>query len=313
MTSRQLAALLLTACIWGGSFLYIRVLVDAGVEPIGVAAIRTTIGGLSLLPFAWMARDRFPRQPRTLAVLGVLSLTNFAVPWTLVAVSEEHINSSVASIVNSAMPFWTAIFAVILTRADKLAGAQVAGLTLGFLGVAALLGSDITDVGGSSMTGIVLMLAATAFAGVSSVAIRRWMSQVHPLPLAFGQIAGASALLLPAALLSGAYTGAEAGAAEVGSALALGGLGSGFAIVIFMWLISSAGPVRAAVVTYIIPPIGVFLGWAVLDEPIGWNLVAGLALIAAGVALVQGVPGLRPWIRLSPPPTVEPADSPAGD
>jgi len=52
VTSRQLAALLLTACIWGGSFLYIHVLVDAGVEPIGVAAIRTTIGGLSLLPFA---------------------------------------------------------------------------------------------------------------------------------------------------------------------------------------------------------------------------------------------------------------------
>jgi drug/metabolite transporter (DMT)-like permease len=60
-----------------------------------------------------------------------------------------------------------------------------------------------------------------------------------------------------------------------------------------MMLIQEIGPVRASVVTYLLPPIGVFLGWLVLDEGIGWNLVGGLACVVAGVALVQGIPAGR--------------------
>jgi drug/metabolite transporter (DMT)-like permease len=79
------------------------------------------------------------------------------------------------------------------------------------------------------------------------------------------------------------------GAAEWGSVAALGGLGSGVAVIAYMWLIGSLGPVRASVVTYLMPPIGVLLGWAVLDEHIGWNLVLAILLIVSGVALVQNL------------------------
>ena len=309
MTSRQLAALCTAAAVWGGSFLYVRVLIDAGMEPIGVSALRSVFGLLTLAPFGWAARARFPRCPATIAGLAALGLANFAGPWTLVALSEERIPSGVASIVNSAMPFWTAAFAVILAKADPLGRSQVAGLVLGFLGVVALLGNDILDLETSSIAGVGLMLAATALAGFSSVAIRRWMSHVHPLPLTVGQIGFGSVYLLPAALATGAYSGASIGLKEAGAAFALGGVGSGFVVVMFMWLIASAEPVRATVVTYLIPPIGVFLGWAVLDERVGWNLVAGLGLVAAGVGLVQGMPRLRPLVRLSPPPRVDPTRS----
>jgi drug/metabolite transporter (DMT)-like permease len=69
----------------------------------------------------------------------------------------------------------------------------------------------------------------------------------------------------------------------------LGLLGSGTTVMAYMWLIGQVGPVRASVVTYLIPPTGVFLGWLLLDESIGWNMVAGIALILAGVASVQGL------------------------
>ncbi|MCZ7578976.1 MAG: DMT family transporter [Dehalococcoidia bacterium] len=90
------------------------------------------------------------------------------------------------------------------------------------------------------------------------------------------------------------------------SALALGALGSGIAVAAYMWLIQEAGPVSASVVTYLIPPVGVFVGWLVLDERIGWNMLGGLACILAGVAFVQGFPlrrlaGRRPAAPLPAP------------
>lgn len=291
MTPRQLAALLFLAATWGGSFLYVRVLVDAGVEPLGVSAIRTGVGVATLLPFAVWARDQFPRDARTWLALCVLGVTNFIAPWTLVAISQQHIPSGVASIVNSAMPLWTAIFTVILLRADPLRPAQCAGLLLGFLGVVALLGDDLRHLSGDSTAGVGAMLFATAMAGISTVSIRRWMGHVAPIALTVGQVGSAAALLLPVAIGTGAYSGVHFGLPEIASAAAVGAVGSGVAVVAFMWLIADAGAVRASVVTYVVPPIGVFLGWAILDEPIGWSLVIGLALVAAGVALVQGVAG----------------------
>lgn len=304
MTPRQLAALLFMAVIWGGSFLYVRVLVDAGVQPTGVSAIRTVVGVISLLPFALWARDQFPRDWRTWLALCGLGVINFVAPWTLVAISQQHIPSGVASIVNSAMPLWTAIFTIALLRADPLRPVQFAGLVLGFLGVVALLGSDLRDLTGDAAAGVGAMLLATALAGLSTVIIRRWLGHVAPIALTVGQVGFAAVLLLPFALATRAYSGVHFGAAEFASAAALGALGSGIAVVAFMWLIADAGAVRASVVTYIVPPIGVFLGWAILDEPIGWSLVLGLALIAGGVALVQGLPGMlasRPR-RVGPAP-----------
>jgi len=78
------------------------------------------------------------------------------------------------------------------------------------------------------------------------------------------------------------------GAAQWGSLATLGIVGSGLAAAAYVWLIGEVGAVRASVVTYMMPPIGVLLGWLVLDERIGWNLVFGLGFVIGGVALVQG-------------------------
>ncbi|MEP7217257.1 MAG: DMT family transporter, partial [Anaerolineaceae bacterium] len=118
----------------------------------------------------------------------------------------------------------------------------------------------------------------------------------------------ATLYLWPAALSTGAFASAELGAGQWGSLLALGCAGSGIGVIGYMWLIGEVGPIRAAVVTYLIPPIGVFLGWLVLGEPIGWNLLGGLACVVAGVGLVQGLP-VRGRVRR--PPSVVPAGAAA--
>ncbi|MCE7928433.1 MAG: DMT family transporter [Dehalococcoidia bacterium] len=289
MTTRQVAALLTLALVWGASFLFIRVLADADVQALGISSGRTALGLATLVPFAWIARRQFPRDGRTWMALAGLGFANFALPWSLYGYGEHHVESGVASIINSGMPLWAAIFSVMLIRADDFSRARVLGLALGFGGVVAVMGGGTSGVDGESLRGMLAMVGATVCYAFSSVSIRRWLGHVPALPLTIGQIGFAACFLAPVALATGAFDDARMGAAEWGSLLTLGAAGSGFAVVIYMWLIGEVGAVRAAVVTYMMPPIGVTLGWLLLDEPVGWNLLVGLALIVAGVALVQGV------------------------
>ncbi len=297
MTSRQLTILLALGATWGASFLFIKVLVDAGVAPAGVSAGRSTLGALTLLPLAWRVRDQFPRSRRTWGALAALGFINFAFPWTLFSFAAQHSPSGASSVVNALQPIWSAIFALALLKSDRMSGGRIAGLMLGFGGVFVLMGQDMLDADREGMAAILLMATATACYAFSGVFISRWLKHVKPLPLAASQITFCAIYLIPVALLTGAYSEMDATAGPIASLLLLGGLGSGIAIVAFMWLIQEAGPVRAAVVTYLMPPVGVFLGWLVLDEAIGWNLILGLAFIISGVALVQQVPVASLWRR----------------
>ncbi|GAB4333515.1 MAG: DMT family transporter [Dehalococcoidia bacterium] len=308
MTARQLAALLTAATIWGGSFLFIRVLVDAGVEPMGVAASRMAIGVVTLAPFAVAARGQLPRRPSALALLAVLGVVNFAVPFTLFGFAEQRVTSGTAAVVNASMPFWTAILAALFVAGEGFTRSRTLGLVAGFLGVAAVASGDVAVDDGGAVTGVLLVLLATFCYGVSAVAIRRWLMGVPALWITTLQLLFGALVVGPLALATGAYDDAAMGLAEWSSMLALGAGGSALAILLYMWLIGEVGPVRAAVVTYLPPPIGVFLGWLLLGEPIGWGLIAGLVLVVGGVAMVQGPEFVRLAVRsMFRRPVVEPA------
>ena len=287
MNSRQLTVLLVLSCIWGASFLFIKVIVDAGIGPAGLTAGRSILGFLTLLPLVYRYRAQFPRSGRTWAALAGLGILNFGLPWTLFAIAESDAPSGAASVVNALQPLWAALFAIPLLKSAWFGGWRLTGLLLGFAGVCLLMGQDLFNSDGAGARAIVIMAGATACYALSNVLIGRSLRDLAPLPLAAGQLGFAALFLVPIALFTGSFRDVSVSPAPILSMLALGGLGSGMALVAFMWLLKQVGPVRSAVVTYIMPPIGVWLGWLVLGEPVGWNLLVGLALIISGVALVQ--------------------------
>ncbi len=294
MTAKQFAALSGVGLVWGASFLFVRVLLNAGVAPFGVSAARTAFGALAMLPFAFALRRQLPRSRRTWLAMAILGLLNFALPWTLFSFAGRLVPSGIGSITNSANPLLAAIVSASLFKFEPLTKRQIGGLVVGFLGVVALLGEDLANLGGSAPRAIALMLAAVTCYALSSASIRRWFSDVPSVLLAFTQVTFAAIYLAPIAYFDGSFESAHFGWEQWATLLALGAGGSGIAVVWYMWLIRNVGPVRASLVTYIIPPVGISLGWLVLDEPIGWNMLAGLVLILGGLALVQGVRLKRP-------------------
>jgi drug/metabolite transporter (DMT)-like permease len=286
VTPKALLALLALGATWGASFLFIKVIVEE-TSPLEVAEGRMFFGALAV--GAVMALRKTPlRWPLSLWIkVGVWALVGVVVPFILIAWAEEHIASGTASVLNSTMPLFTVLFAALFLIEEQLSPLRLAGLMVGFVGVVVLTGGDIYDVRDANVLGQLAVVGAAACYGIGTVYARTLLKQVDPLGLSGGQLVLGTLLVLPLLLAVRGTPDYSLSAEAWLSLLALGVLGSGFAFVAYLWLVDNVGSVRSSLVTYIIPIVGLFLGWAVLDESIGVNTVLGCALIIAGVATVM--------------------------
>ena len=297
MRALHVIALAVVAVALGSAFLFIRVLVDAGMEPLGVGAARTGVSLAVLTPIMYWQRVMLPRDARIWAAMAGISVFNMTAPFILTPLALERVSSGTGAILGSSMPMLTAVLAAFMIADERLTPPRVAGLMLGFFGVVILMSGGGGDEGTSdAVLGVLYLLGAVSGYAIAAVFVRRWNHNLRALPLTYIQLFFASCVLVPLALTTSAYSDAAMGWAEWGSMAGLTVSATALAVLLFMWLIVEIGPVRASVVTYLFPPIGVTLGWLILDEPVGWTLLLSLVLIVGGVALVQAAAWPR-WLN----------------
>jgi drug/metabolite transporter (DMT)-like permease len=208
------------------------------------------------------------------------------VPFLLISWGEIHIDSGTASVLNSTMPLFTALFASLILVDERLTWLRLSGLLLGFLGVGVLAGGDVTDVTDSSVLGQMAVVGAAACYGAGAVYARTLLRSEDPLNLTRLQLVIGALILAPALFAVDGVPNYNLSLEAWLSLIALGVLGTGLGYVAFFWLLGTVGSVRASLVTYIVPITGLTLGWAVLDESIGINTIVGCALIILGVTTV---------------------------
>jgi drug/metabolite transporter (DMT)-like permease len=285
------------ALLWGSGFFWIKLSL-AGLSPFQLTFARLALGAAVLGLIVGARRLALPRTRSMWGHLTVAALISNAVPYTLFAVAEQTVPSSLAGTVNATTPLWTALLAYAARSDAALTVRRVGGLVVGFTGALILLSPwNVADL--RSTLGVVACLGAALSYGLSYVYQARYVTNrgYPPLVLAFGQLCASTALL--ALTLPLAPGGApELTGTVLLAILVLGILGTGLAYVINYALIATEGPTAASVVTYLVPAVSVTLGVTFLGEPIGPNLLAGAALILLGVALVQR----RASRRVSPVP-----------
>jgi drug/metabolite transporter (DMT)-like permease len=265
-----------TAVLWGGSFLFMDIALD-DFSPALIAFGRIALGAatLSVMP---AAREPVPRSDWPQVAL--LGLTWMAVPFLLLAVAQQWIDTGLAGMINATTPLFTALFGALLVRAlpSRL---QVAGLVIGFLGVIAISLPSVD--GGSNLAGVALVLAAATLYGVA-FNIAAPMQRTHgSLPVTWRALVVAAAILLPAAV-AGALE-STFGWGSLLAVVALGALGTGVAFRWFSELIARVGPARASVSIYLVPVVAVALGAAVNDEQVHAAALAGTAMVLGGAYL----------------------------
>jgi drug/metabolite transporter (DMT)-like permease len=284
--SRSNAALLVVlSAIWGSSFLFIKLGVDE-LEPTVVALGRLLVGAAILLPIAAARGGLGLLRPhlRTVATLGLL---NNALPFWLFGFAETRISSGLAAVIQAAAPIFTVLLAIRLDPTQRATGTRLAGIAVGFVGVALLVGAQT----GGQVVGAIAVLAASLCYAASALFAGKRARGIPPLHLAAGQLGCGLLLMAPFGLLQ--LPDEAPPAKAVLAIVALGALGSALAYVLYFALIARAGASRAILVTYLVPAFALVYGAVFLDEKVTASAVAGLVLILAGTTLATGVARLR--------------------
>lgn len=281
-------AYLALVLFWGCSFLF-NAWALRSFSPLQVAFGRIVLGALTVGAIVLVMR--LPVRLHRGQVLDLLVLGAFltAIPFALIAFAQTRVTSILAGLLNATTPLWTAIAVVLLLPLERAGRRQLAGLVVGFAGIAVLLGVwNLDELDG---LGALAMLGATACYGFGTAWLRARFSgaDLSGAALSFVQVLFAALLLVPLVPIGGAPAAVlpESVVALVG----LGVLGTGVAYVLFWRVVRDAGATTGATVTYLIPLVSTTLGILVLGEPLTWNEPVGGAIALVGVALAQGLLG----------------------
>ena len=288
MNRSDWAILLFLALIWGAAFFFIKVAVTH-VAPLTYVWLRLTIAAAALL--AWM-RFKGEKLSLPLPVWGamlVLALLNNIVPFALFGWAQQHIASGLASILNATTPIWGVVVAHIATSDEKMTPAKLIGVTIGFAGVATMIGPDLLASGGSLLPQIACIVASLCYA-LAGVWARRFKPMgLKPLKVATAQLLVGALVMTPVSLTVGQpWIGGSPSLAAIGAITALALVCTALGYVLYFRLIDSAGATNATLVTLLVPPIAILLGVLFLGELLTGGQFLGLAVIAFGLAVIDG-------------------------
>jgi drug/metabolite transporter (DMT)-like permease len=299
--ARSYAVLLFVlAAIWGSSYLFIKVGVR-DFEPTVLMTLRLLLGGLILLGFL-AAKDgggsslaAVARAWRPGLVVGTI---NGALPFTLIAWGETHVESGVAAIANASVPIFVALLAIRFNPGERATGVKLVGILVGLVGVGVLAGVHPEGGGWAVLGTLAVVLASLSYAAGGLYGQRALGHATGPV-LATASMLYGGLLLLPFALFQ--LPGDAPGWKPVASLLGLAVLGTAVAQLILFRMLRLFGAARLSLVTYLIPAFALLYGSLILDEPLRPSMLIGLGLILGGVALGSGV--WRPLRR----PVADPA------
>jgi len=295
MSGRDWAILLLLSILWGGSFFFLAVALK-DLPPITIMLLRVALGAVPLLIILPLRGERLPNAPRIWSMFIMLGALNNALPFVLYAYAQLRIESGLASILNATTPLWGVLVAHLFTRDERATGFKIAGVLLGFAGVAVMIGTG-ARLDGEALA-ILMCLAATLSYAVAAVYSRRFRPLgIPPLTVATGQLIGASLLLLPFSLvLEQPWTVPMPSAATWWSIAGFALICTSFAYWLYFRLLETAGATNALLVTFLIPVTAILLGAFVLGEALALRHYAGMALIALGLVAIDGRL-VRPLVR----------------
>jgi drug/metabolite transporter (DMT)-like permease len=264
--------------LWGIPYLMIRVAVRE-VSPAFLVFARTGIASLLLVPITAARGELRPllRRWRPLAAYTVIEI---AVPWILLSSAETRLSSSITGLLIATVPLAGALMFRLLGDEEQLGARRLAGLGLGIVGVAALVGLDIGRL--NAVAVLELCVVAVCYAA-GPIVFARKLEDVPPLGVVAASLGLTALVYVPAGIFD--FPRHVPAGRVLASIVALAVVCSALAFVVFFALIAEVGPARASVITYVNPAVAGILGVLLLGEPFTTGLAVGFVLVLAGSVL----------------------------
>jgi drug/metabolite transporter (DMT)-like permease len=280
-----MAAAVAVSLFWGSGWLFMKVSM-ANFPPFLFSGVRGVLAGIVLLAIVRWQGHKWParRDLWPMIAIGVLmtGLSNGIIFW-----GQARISSSLAALVWCSMPFFTAIFSHFLLAGQKLNPWRIGGLLLGFAGVWLVLSTQQLDVGAGVMEGKIAVLVSAAMWALALNLNKKLLPNANAMMMTGMQLLAGGVFLLPVSLL--AEHGAAITITPISSLVFLIMLfGQGVtAYYCYYYLASKVSPTSVGLLSFVTPSIAVVLGVILLREPLYWQMGVGLALVAAGIIVVN--------------------------
>jgi drug/metabolite transporter (DMT)-like permease len=285
--------------IWGSSYLFIKLAVD-DFGTFTLVSLRLLVGAALLWIVIRVAHQPLPRERRIYGHLLVMAIINITIPFLLITWAEASVESSLAAILTSPVPLFAIVLSSLFLPDEPIRLNGLIGLLVGFVGVVIVTSPGLTGEK-SSLAGELALLGAAFSYAAGAVYSRRNVRGLPPMIPAVFQVTFAATIVTTLALLVEHPWTATPDTQAIFSILWLGTLGSGVAYLLVFRLFAHWGATRTTLVAYLLPVVGIVLGYLVLAEPIDGRLIFGTALIIAGVFLVNSRFGRRRVFGRVPP------------
>lgn len=262
------------ALIWGSSFVFMAIGLDA-FNPGVITLARVGLGAMAL-GFVPRARQTIDRQDRRrVFVLGIIWI---GIPLMIFPIAQQWIDSSVAGMLNGAVPITSAIFATVMLR--RLPGwRQLLGIGIGFVGVVAISAPELADSSATAL-GAALVILAVVLYGLSTNLAVPLQQKYGALPVLLNAQLAALVIVLPFGLIQ--IPGSTWAWSSALAMIPLGVLGTGLAFVLMATLVGRVGGPRGAVSIYFVPVVAIILGVIVRGDVVEPVAIGGAALVLVG-------------------------------
>ena len=284
MTRKGWLLFIAMSVIWGIPYLFIKIAVRE-LDPTVVVFARVGIAAVVLLPIA-IQRGVLRQLREKWFLVAALAFVQIIIPFLLISYGEQHIASSLTSLLISADPLFVVLFALRFDPSERVNGLRLIGLLIGMVGVITLLGLDVGGDNQRLLGAVFVLLAAVGYAASALLIKRPTIAALPNLGVVTIMCITATLAVSPLALtrLPGKIPGTEV----IVSLLVLGLICTALAYLVFFALIAEVGASRGTVFTYVNPAVSVLLGVTLLGEPLNAAIIVGFLLIIAGSWLSTG-------------------------
>lgn len=277
----------LLTIMWGSAFALIEIALPT-FSPFMIAFLRIAFAAVFVAAYAVLSGAGLPKSARHWGYCAVLGLFGFALPFILVPFGQEYVNSATAAILMAFSPISTLILAHFLTHDERLTPRRIMGVFIGFIGILILFGGNITvdtlGVGAAALLGAALCYAISGI-------IMKNMRDFSDVASSAGALIAATGLCIPGLAIRDDFAAlstvldADWKALLATAALAIGP--TGLAAILVLIIVRRRGATFSSTSNYGVPVVGVLIGAILLNETIGWNILATLVLILVAIWLTR--------------------------
>lgn len=274
--------------MWGSAFMFTGIAVR-GFSPTALVTVRLVIAAV-LLTALVLARGQWLPWTRRFWLFSIaISLAGNCVPFWLISFGQQRIDSGLAGILMGIMPLTTMALAHFFVHGERLNATKAVGFVVGFGGLVTLIGPEaLLELRGQ---GTELLYQLAVLGGAVCYAINAILARhrppADPLVAAAGVMLAGSVMMLPIGGVPASAQVMTVPPAPLAAMLALSIVATAIATVVFLKLVTVAGPSFTSFINYLIPVWALLMGMVFLGEEPGARVVIALMLILSGIALSE--------------------------